>query len=93
MALSYLELLNTLLKTTLRSLVNKGEENEQNFVEAFCSYAYFRIPIFRDCILAVIKKPSDPDSEEWKAFITSMSAEADKQILEHESFYSVKFNW
>ena len=83
MALSYLELLNTLLSTTLKSLVNKGEEHEQNFVEAFCSYAYFRIPIFRDCILAVIKRPDDPDAEEWKAFITSMSDEGQEQILEH----------
>lgn len=44
-------------------------------------------------MLAIIRKPEDPQVEEWKAFITSMGEGLSKDRQEHESFYGVKFNW
>ena len=41
----------------------------------------------------MIRKPTDPEIEEWKAFIISMGQNTGKDMIEHESFYSVKFNW
>jgi len=54
--LKYQELLNILLKATLRLLEFKGDESESEFAEFFCAYAYFRIPLFREHILSVIKR-------------------------------------
>lgn len=48
--------MNHLLKETLNLFEFKGEEAEQIFAESFSSYAYFRIPLFREHILSVISK-------------------------------------
>lgn len=64
--LKYMELLNSLLKETLRSLEVKGDTAEQAFAEKFCSYAYFRIPLFREHILEAIREGNDPEIPEWR---------------------------
>jgi hypothetical protein len=58
--LKYQELLNYLIKETLITLYMKGEQAKSEFAEFFCAYAFFRVPLFRDHILSVIKRENDP---------------------------------
>lgn len=54
--LLYQEFLYKQLSLALKSLNVKGLDIERKFAEVFCSYAYFRIPEFRNKFLEAIEK-------------------------------------
>lgn len=49
-----------LLHSTLQALQTYNYENQKEFAELFCAYAYFRIPRFRSEVLGAITRTNDP---------------------------------
>jgi hypothetical protein len=87
-AIKYQELLNHLLNETLNLLEYKGEEAEQVFAESFCSYAYFRIPLFREHILSVIHRESDPVIREWRGTEVNLYQDSSENTAtKNDDFY------
>lgn len=93
-AIQYLDLLNLMLEVAMKSLVNEGEQAERSFVESFCSYAYFRIPIFQKSILDVVCRNDDPEITEWRdiSFNLKDNSYQDKKRDRYD-LYSVSFDW
>eukprot|EP01017_Pseudomicrothorax_dubius_P027989 TRINITY_DN3285_c0_g1_i4.p1 TRINITY_DN3285_c0_g1~~TRINITY_DN3285_c0_g1_i4.p1 ORF type:complete len:318 (-),score=65.06 TRINITY_DN3285_c0_g1_i4:1056-2009(-) len=66
-SVSYQNFLYKTLERVLEKLSHKGvEESERNFIEHFLALAYFRVPEFRDRLLACLTKGADLNIEEWK---------------------------
>lgn len=54
------------LKMVLQCLNKKAIlENEREFAEQFCAYAYFRIPDFREKLLEVLTQEGDMAIDDW----------------------------
>lgn len=90
--LKYQLLLNSLLRETLASLESTGDEAERIFAESFCAYAYFRIPLLREHILAVVRRADDPEIPEWRGTEFSLSGE-NSQSETADDFYDNMFDW
>eukprot|EP01017_Pseudomicrothorax_dubius_P027990 TRINITY_DN3285_c0_g1_i9.p1 TRINITY_DN3285_c0_g1~~TRINITY_DN3285_c0_g1_i9.p1 ORF type:complete len:592 (-),score=116.91 TRINITY_DN3285_c0_g1_i9:199-1974(-) len=66
-SVSYQNFLYKTLERVLEKLSHKGvEESERNFIEHFLALAYFRVPEFRERLLACLTKGADLNIEEWK---------------------------
>ena len=87
-ALRYRKLLTVMLRFALPKMNIKGADYRvYNFIESFCVRAYFRIPGFRERLLASIKKKMWTDLEEWRGV---------EMNLENENNSTDKFpmlNW
>lgn len=62
-AANYYTLLVDLLQVSLQSFDGYQCDQQREFAENFCAYAYFAIPQFRNLVLAVITRTNDPEIE------------------------------
>ena len=86
--------MNEFLKETLRALEIKGNEAEQIFAERFCAYAYFRVPLFREHNLDMLKSANDPQIEEWRGSENNLYQDGSSQELAvNDDFYDNLFDW
>ena len=100
-ASSYQTLLYQTLKKVLEFLSRGAvSENEQNFAETFCAIAYFRVPEFRNKLLACVSSSKDDDNlktiewrgSEWLFEPSTDERKKNKQIISlfdwDKNFYS-----
>lgn len=94
-AMSFHTLMIDFLHTTLQALETYTYESQKEFAELFCAYAYFRIPKFRNEVLAAITRADDPEIEEWRGTEFSLNEEShlEGQQQEGKSAFSLMFDW
>lgn len=92
--MSYHALMIDFLHTTLQALETYTYDSQKEFAELFCAYAYFRIPKFRNEVLAAITRTDDPEIEEWRGTEFSLSEETHPEVqAEGKSAFSLMFDW